>query len=72
MTFGPSCYKFIIKRPPVASVESVPTKLFFDLLVKMAVMDEINFKITRRFLGMQKVSKYFGFHEPPTPKNRVI
>jgi len=41
------------------------------MLVKMAVLDEIDFKIKRRVLGMQTVSKCFGLNEhlPPPKKN---
>lgn len=53
------------------SFESVAAQLFFDMLVKMTVLDEINFKIKESVLGMQTVSKYFGFHElPPYPKRK--
>jgi hypothetical protein len=45
-------------------------QFFFDMLVKMTVLGEINVIIKGRFLGMQTVSKYFEFLEltpPPSP-----
>jgi hypothetical protein len=41
------------------------------MLVKMTVLDEINFKIKGIFLGMQTVRKYFGFLELPHPPKKT-
>jgi len=41
------------------SFESVAAQMFYDILLKMIVLDDINCNIRAKFIWMQTVSKYF-------------